>query len=126
MIGIFHFKNVGPNSFMILQGSYDWYCSRAEQTLVRPHQFPLLHYRVLPPGQTTQERFSVRPLTADFHDDHEGECDWFSELTYKWKILRGSSNTVTRSMNVSAWRTCVIIHRMAGGGGLACDGTIVE
>lgn len=89
MAGVFHFKNVGPSSFMIAQGEFSWYCACSEQTLVRPHEFPLLHYRVLPPGEATRERFEVNPLTADLHEDHEGECRWNFRTLVQLEDLTG-------------------------------------
>jgi hypothetical protein len=87
--GVFHFKNVGPNSFIITRGEFSWYCRRSEQTLVEPREFPLMHWRVLPPGQETHETFNVNPLTADIHEAHEGECEWIFRTEVQLEDLAG-------------------------------------
>jgi len=89
-IGFFRFKNVGPNSFMISRASFSWYCAHSEQTLVRPREFPLLRSRVLPPGQATSQRFEVDPLSAELHEDHEGDCNWIFRTDVQIEDLAGT------------------------------------
>ena len=79
--GPFSIVNNGPNEVVISRVELDFYCSKSENSLRQPIQYPLLQWRLLTPGQSVTQNFTLDPAKEiSYHEDHDGECDWIFTL----------------------------------------------
>ncbi len=75
--GSFRLANPGPNDAVLRRVELDVYCLHAEICERLPAVFQLLTWRVLPPGGSVEQEFSISPGDiCYFHEDHEGDCGW--------------------------------------------------
>jgi len=75
--GSLRIKNKGENPAVLVNVKIDGYCSHSEQTNMRPTDFPLLTWRLMPPEEELDRSFEISLQESDmYHAPHEGKCNW--------------------------------------------------
>jgi hypothetical protein len=78
--GQFTVSNNGPNEAEIKKVELGFYCSNSTDNQSEPIDYPLFQWRVLNPGQSASQNFRIEPGKLNWHEEHEGECNWIFTL----------------------------------------------